>query len=180
MFSSIFSPAETCDTLDYDAFALTCNRCDMPAVVRFTKSDSPYIVLRGSYKLRMPYIRLPPSVDMIQSGVPMTYHFPSIQEELLSDNNEDAVHKVLCLVHSSAPDFDPSPDTCRDAVLLVFTITFLTSGSTVEYLRPQSFTSQTRRIELFGTCARFTPILNALCLFQDQQRHPEDQISPVN
>jgi hypothetical protein len=80
--SSIFSPAETCDTLDYDAYALTCNRRDSTTIVRFTKSDSPDIVLQGTYKLPMPYICLPPSVDTVQSVVPMTYQFPSVHEEL--------------------------------------------------------------------------------------------------
>jgi hypothetical protein len=45
--SSIFSPAEICDTLDYDTYALTCNRCNTTSVVRFTKAGHPAIVLRA-------------------------------------------------------------------------------------------------------------------------------------
>jgi hypothetical protein len=120
VLSSIFSPAETCNTLDYDSYALTCNRRDSTSVVRFTKSGSPDIVLRGSYKLRMPYISLPSSMDALHSLVPMSYRYPSVKAELLSGDNDDAVHQVLCLIHSVARAFAPTPATCRDAILLVF------------------------------------------------------------
>jgi hypothetical protein len=56
----------------------------------------------------------------IQSVVPMTYHFPSVKAELLADNNNDAVHQVLRLLHSGAIPFHPSPGDCLDAVLRVF------------------------------------------------------------
>jgi hypothetical protein len=106
--------------LGYDAYTLTCNRRDSTVIVRFTKSDSPDIVLRVTYKLRMPYILLPPSVDTVQSVVPMMYQFPSVHEELLSEKNADAIHQVLRLAHSSARHFDPTPDVCGDAVFLLF------------------------------------------------------------
>jgi hypothetical protein len=93
--SSIFSPAETCDTLDYDTYVLTCNRCDSTSTVLFTRLGHPDIVFRGTYKLRMPYISLPSPMAHIQSVTPMTYQFPSVKAELLADNNNDAVHQVL-------------------------------------------------------------------------------------
>jgi hypothetical protein len=118
--SSIFSPAETCDSLDYDSYALTCNRRDSMSTVLFSKRGSPYIVIRGTYKLCMPYIRLTSAAESVRSVVPMTCKFPSVQPEVLSDNNDDAVHQVLCLVHSRCRDLSPSAVDCRNAVLMSF------------------------------------------------------------
>jgi hypothetical protein len=50
----------------------------------------------------------------------MSYSFPSVKAELLSGDNDDAVHQVLRLIHSGARAFAPTPATCRDAILLVF------------------------------------------------------------
>jgi hypothetical protein len=44
----------------------------------------------------------------VQSVVPMPYQFPSIKAELLTDDNDDAVHQILRLIHSSARHLQPS------------------------------------------------------------------------
>jgi hypothetical protein len=56
--SNILSPAETCDTLDYELYSLTCNRRTASCQVLFEKKGSPDITLQGTYSNRMPYIRL--------------------------------------------------------------------------------------------------------------------------
>jgi hypothetical protein len=68
----------------------------------------------------MPYISLPSSMDQIQSVIPMSYQFPSVKAELLAENNDDAVHQVLSLAHSSVRLSQPSPDDCLAAVIQVF------------------------------------------------------------
>jgi hypothetical protein len=55
---SIFSPAATCDSLNYDQYQLTCNRTQKTSTVRFTKDGTPNILLQGSYIGRMPFISL--------------------------------------------------------------------------------------------------------------------------
>jgi hypothetical protein len=50
----------------------------------------------------------------------MHYQFPSVQPELLSENNDDAVHQILQLFHSSDPTLSPSPAVCRSALFSVF------------------------------------------------------------
>jgi hypothetical protein len=101
--SNILSPAETCDTLDYDLYSLTCNRRTATCQVLFAKKGSLDITLQGTYSHRMPYIRLASSLAAVTSVVPMTYNFPSVTEESLSDDNDDAVHQVMRLLHSSSP-----------------------------------------------------------------------------
>jgi hypothetical protein len=177
MSSSIFSPAETCDTLDYDAYALTCNRRESTYMVRFTKSDSPGIVLRGTYKLRTPYIHLPPSVDAVQSVVPMTYQSPSIHEELLSANNADAIHQVLCLAHSSARHFDPPPEACRAAVLLLFCDRL--SNDWFHGRLPVVCLGRGKAHSVAH--ANMSPKSQPTCaFFQDQQGRSQDQAPPAN
>jgi hypothetical protein len=118
--SNILSPAETCDTFDYDLYSLTCNRRTATCQVLFAKKGSPDITLQGTYPHRMPYIRLASSLAAVTSVVPMTYNFPSVTEESLSDDNDDAVHRVMRLLHSSSPTTTSTPADCRFAMFQVF------------------------------------------------------------
>jgi hypothetical protein len=106
--------------LYYDSYARTCNRLDSTSTVLFSKRGSPDIVIRGTYKLRMPYILLPSAAESVRSAVPMTYNFPSVQPEVLSDNNDDAVHHILRLVHFRCRDLSPSAVDCLNTVLMCF------------------------------------------------------------
>jgi hypothetical protein len=118
--SNILSPAETCDTLDYDLYELTCNQCNESCQVCFVNTGSPDITITGTYSLRMPYIRLASTLAMVTLVVPMTYHFPSVLEELLSEENDDAAQRVLRLMHSSSSNTKPSPKDCHNALFHVF------------------------------------------------------------
>jgi hypothetical protein len=57
-----FFPAATCDSLDYDCYQLTCNRCARKSAVLFSKSGAPDIEILGYYVQRMPFIPLLPGV----------------------------------------------------------------------------------------------------------------------
>jgi hypothetical protein len=103
---NILSPAETCDTLEYDLYEFTCNWRTKSCQVRFANTVSPDITIIGTYLLCMPYIRLTATISMVTSVVPMIYHFP---QEPLSEENDDALQQVLRLMHSSPPNTKPSP-----------------------------------------------------------------------
>jgi hypothetical protein len=118
--SNILSPAETCDTLDYDLYSLTCNRHTSPCQVLFAKRGSPDITLQGTYSHRVPYIWLASSLAAVTSVVPMTYNFSSVTEESLSDDNDDAVHQVMRLLHYSSPTTTSTPSDCRFSMFQVF------------------------------------------------------------
>jgi hypothetical protein len=118
--SNILSPAETCNTLEYDLYELTCNHRTVTCQIRFAKVRSPDITVTGTYSLRMPYIRLASTLATVTSVVPMAYSFPSVQEDLLSSNNDDSIHQVLRLMHSDSPDAKPSPKACSNALFQVF------------------------------------------------------------
>jgi hypothetical protein len=68
----------------------------------------------------MPYIQLASSLAAVTSVVLMTYNFPSVNEESLSDDKDDAVHQVLRLLHSSSPETISTPADCRFALFQVF------------------------------------------------------------
>jgi hypothetical protein len=94
--------------------------------VQFTKLGAPDITIKGKYVQRMPFIFLPPaSVHSVHSTVPMSYTFPPIQPEILSEHNDTAVHQVLHVLHSSNTSIHPSQLDSRNAVCLFFdTITY--------------------------------------------------------
>jgi hypothetical protein len=50
----------------------------------------------------------------------MTYNFPSVTEESLLDDNDDAVHQVLRLLQSSSPTTPSTPADCCFAMFQVF------------------------------------------------------------
>jgi hypothetical protein len=118
--SNILSTAETCDTLDYDLYSLTCNRRTAMCQVQFEKKGSPDITLQGTYSNRMPYIWVASSLATVTYAVPMTSNFLSITDESLSVNNDDAVHQVLRILHSSSPANTSTPADCRFALFQVF------------------------------------------------------------
>jgi hypothetical protein len=68
----------------------------------------------------MPYIRLASALAVVTSVVPMTHRFPSVLEEPLSEDNDDALHHVLILRRSSSPNAKPSPEDFRNALFHVF------------------------------------------------------------
>jgi hypothetical protein len=51
--SSIFSPAETCEHLDYDSYTLSCDRTSFKSSVTFAKPGKPDIRLIGTYANRL-------------------------------------------------------------------------------------------------------------------------------
>jgi hypothetical protein len=58
--SSIFLPAVTSNSLNYDSYTLSCDRRRSVSLVCFEKLGAPYITIRGTYVKRMPFISLPP------------------------------------------------------------------------------------------------------------------------
>jgi hypothetical protein len=64
----------------------------------------------------MPYIRLASTLAMVTSVVHMTYSFPSVQE----DDNDDAVHLVLIVMHSRPSQRKPAPEDCCNALFHIF------------------------------------------------------------
>jgi hypothetical protein len=131
--SNILSPAETCDTLDYDFYSLTCNRRTAMCQVLFEKKGSLDITLQGTYSNHMPYIWLASSLAAVTSVVPMTYNFPSVTEESMSANSDDAMHQVLRLLHSRSPANTSTPADCRFAL---FQVNSRTIGPTVGIQTP--------------------------------------------
>lgn len=117
---NILSPAKTCDTLYYELYELTCNRRTDSCQVRFVKTGSLDITIKDTHYLCMPYIRLASSPAMVNSVVPITYNFPSILEEPLSEDTDDAIYQVLRLIHFSPPHLKPSPADFRNALFHVF------------------------------------------------------------
>jgi hypothetical protein len=69
---------------------------------------------------RMPCIRLATTMDNIKSIVVMTYNFPSVIKELVLPDNDNAVHQVLCLLHSGASPCPSTPAYCRLTLFQVF------------------------------------------------------------
>jgi hypothetical protein len=56
--TSIMSPAETCETLGYGIYTLTCNRHTSMSLVRFTKTGAPNIEILGTFAAQLPHIPL--------------------------------------------------------------------------------------------------------------------------
>jgi hypothetical protein len=56
--SSIFSPAETCERLDYDAYTITCNRRTHLANVTSNRPNKPSITLDGAFRNSLLFISL--------------------------------------------------------------------------------------------------------------------------
>jgi hypothetical protein len=91
--SSTFSPAETCDQLNYNAYHLTCDRRRSTSLVQFTKEATPGITIHGHYLQGMPFISLSSaSVQSIHSVVWMAYSFTSA-------SNDTSIHQVLRLLY---------------------------------------------------------------------------------
>jgi hypothetical protein len=115
--SSIFSPEETCDSLKYSQYQLTCNRYHQTSTVHFTKDGAPDILLQGSYIGRMPFISLAqasiasfsPIIPILELPMFRGTHLP----ELLVDDNDLAVHQILRLVHLAGVGPQPSANECR-------------------------------------------------------------------
>jgi hypothetical protein len=115
--SSIFSPAATCDSLNYDQYQLTCHQCTQISTVRFTKDGAPDILIQGSYTGRMQFISLDQaSVASIGPAIPRL-EFPMFRgthlPELLVEDNDLAVHQILRLVHLAGIEPQPSENDCR-------------------------------------------------------------------
>jgi hypothetical protein len=121
--SSIFSPAATCDSLDYDVYQLICDRRAHTSQVSFCKSGAHDITIHGTYVHRMPFISLPPSgINSLIPAVPRILDIaPSDrQPEPLDADSSTAIHQVLRLISIAHHHPVPTPEDCRLGIIHLF------------------------------------------------------------
>jgi hypothetical protein len=121
--SNIFSPAATCDSLDYDAYQLTCDLRYHTSQVSFRKSGAPAITIHGTYVQRMPLISLPPvGINSLVPTVPRLLDIaPSArQPEPLDADSSLAIHQVLRLISLAHHHPVTTPEYCWLGIIHLF------------------------------------------------------------
>jgi hypothetical protein len=117
--TSILSPAETCERLDYDVYTLSCNRKTSVSSLRFSKSGAQDIEIIGTYAARLPHIPLAVqaihSLSIMHPCPGLNVSSIALADEQLSDKMHTAVHQVLRLCQSS--DIQVDFQCCSTVVL---------------------------------------------------------------
>jgi hypothetical protein len=121
--SNIFSPAATCDSLDYNVYQLTCDCRAHTSHVSFRKSGAPDITIHGTYVQCMPLISLlPAGINSLVPTVPRLLDIaPSArQPEPLDMDSSLAIHQVLRLISLAHHHPVPTPEDCRIGIIHLF------------------------------------------------------------
>jgi hypothetical protein len=121
--SSIFSPAATCDSIDYNVYQLTCDRRSHTPHVSFHKSGAPGIAIYGTYVQQMPFISLPPvGIHSLTLAVPCLFDIsPSArQPDPLDVESSTVIHQVLRLISIAHHHPVPTPEDCWLGIIHLF------------------------------------------------------------
>jgi hypothetical protein len=121
--SSIFSPADTCDSLHYDVYQLTCDRRAHTSQVSFRKSGAPAITIHGTYVHRMPFVSLPAAgIHSLTLAVPRLLDIaPSDRHpEPLDVESSTVIHQVLRLISIAHHHPVPTPEDYRLGIIHLF------------------------------------------------------------
>jgi hypothetical protein len=117
--SSIFSPAETCERLDYDSYTLSCDRTSLKSSVTFAKPGKPDIRLIGTYVNILPLLPLsdlpPRPIMSVAPCRSLSTHTDALASTPLSADLTTAMHQFFHVCTRLAHHVSLSD--CRSMVL---------------------------------------------------------------
>jgi hypothetical protein len=105
--SIIFLPADTCEHLNYYAYAITCNHRTHLATVTFTRPVKPSITLDGEFCNHLPLISLHSQEVLLVTHANTPTDLLTVGNHDTSDtaatDMDTAVHSIRQLLHTTTP-----------------------------------------------------------------------------